>query len=137
MRLNESSKPDITEWRRMLIRSLVIGMIVTASLFFLLKDIEEVFYQLSIPLSIRALVPCIIGGSVVGLILPPVPYLAVASHSSLSTVLGSAIYFLIYYIINPPLLPNFFDGVVSNLFSSVIGGFIGGLVGSVFKGLIG
>lgn len=118
-------------------KSFLVGMVTTALIFFLLKDVEEGYYQLSLQLSVQTLASCMIGGALVGVILPIVPVQAVGLHASLSTLVGTVTYFLLYRLIDLSLLPYLYYDILSNLLGSVIGGFVGGVLGSVGKRLMG
>ena len=111
-------------------------MTVTAVAFFLLQDVEVEISQVYIKLTVQTLASCIIGGTIVGVILPVVSFRAVGFHASLSVVVGFVIYFLIYRLISPPLFPNLYWDIVSNFAGSFIGGFAGGIAGNEGKRLI-
>jgi hypothetical protein len=110
-----------------------VGVVVTALTFFLLKDVEAGYSQVFIRLTVQALASCILGGVMVGLILPAISFQAVGFHASLSTVVGSVLYFLIFRLVSPPLFPNLYYDIMSNFLSTVIGGFAGGMAGSWIK----
>jgi hypothetical protein len=134
--LGDTSKPITGAWRALLIKSFLVGVVVTALTFFLLKDIETGSYQVYIRLTVQGLASCILGGVMVGVILPAISLQAVGFHASLSTVVGTVIYFLIYRLITPPLFPNLYFDIISHFFSSVFGGFAGGMAGSWIKRFI-
>jgi pilus assembly protein TadC len=134
--LGDSSKPITGKRRELLIKSFLAGVVVTALMFFLLKDVEEGFSQVYIKLTVQALASCILGGVIVGLIMPVISFQAVAFHASLSTIVGSFIYFLIYHLVIPPIFPGLYYDIISNFFSTIIGGFVGGVAGSEVKKLI-
>jgi hypothetical protein len=134
--MGDTSKPITGTWRALLIKSFLVGVVVTALTFFLLKDVEEGSYQVLIKLTVQGLASCILGGVMVGLILPAISFQAVGFHASLSTVVGSVIYLLIFRLLNPPLFPDLYFDIISNFFSSVIGGFAGSMAGSWIKRFI-
>lgn len=119
-----------------MVKSFIVGVAATVLTLFLLKDVEEGYYWLSIRLTVQTLASCVIGGVVVGAILPRVPFQAVGLHASLSAVVGSITYFLFYRLATPPLLPYLYHDIVANLFGSVLGGFVGGVAGSGVKRLV-
>ena len=131
--MGDTSKPITGKWRELLIKSFLVGVMVTALTFFLLKDVEGESYQVFIRLTVQALASCILGGVMVGLILPAISIQAVGFHASLSTVVGAVLYLLIFRLVTPPLFPNLYYDIISNLFSSVIGGLVGGMAGSWIK----
>jgi hypothetical protein len=132
----ESSKASTSAWRKLLMKSFLVGVVTTALLCFLLKDIEGGYYQSSLQLSVQTLASCLIGGALVGVILPIVPFQAVGFHAALSTLVGTVIYFLLSRVTDPMLLPYLYYDIVSNLLGSVIGGFMGGVLGSLGKRLM-
>jgi hypothetical protein len=134
--LGDSSKSITGKWKALLIKSFLVGLTVTAVAFFLLKDVEEGFSQVYIKLTVQTLASCILGGVIVGLILPVVSFRAVGLHASFSTVVGAVIYLLIYRLVIPPLLPNLYFDIVSNFAGSFIGGLVGGIAGNEAKRLI-
>lgn len=134
--MGDTSKPITGKWKALLIKSFLVGVAVTAVAFFLLKDVEEGISQVFIKLTVQTLASCILGGVMVGLILPVVSFRAVGFHAALSTVVGSIIYLLIYRLVIPPLLPNLYWDIISNFAGSLIGGFVGGIAGNEGKRLI-
>ena len=134
--LGDTSKSITNNWKALLIKSFLVGMAVTAVAFFLLQDVQEEISQTYIKLTVQTLASCIIGGIIVGVILPVVSFRAVGFHASLSVVVGFVIYFLIYRLVSPPLFPNLYWDIVSNFAGSFIGGFVGGIAGNEGKRLI-
>jgi hypothetical protein len=132
----EASKASTGAWRKLLMRSFLVGMVTTALLFFLLKDVEDGYYQSALQFSVQTLASCLIGGALVGVILPIVPVQAVGFHAALSTLVGTVIYFLLSRVTDPTLLPYLYYDIISNLLGSVIGGFVGGVLGSLGKRLM-
>jgi hypothetical protein len=134
--MGDTSKSVTGTWRALLIKSFLVGVVVTALTFFLLKDVDAGSYQVFIQLTVQALASCILGGVMVGVILPAISFQAVGFHASLSTVVGAVLYFLIFRLVTPPLFPDLYFDIISNFFSSVIGGFAGGMAGSWIKRFI-
>jgi hypothetical protein len=133
--MGDSSKSIKDQWRALLIRSFLVGVVVTTLTFFLLKDVEMGFYQVAIRLTVQAVASCALGGVMVGLILPLVSLQGVGFHAALSAVVGSVMYFLLYHLVIPPFFPDIYFDVLANLSGAVIGGFVGGVAGSGVKRL--
>lgn len=113
-----------------------MGVVVTALTLFLLQDVEGGFYQVAIRLTVQTVASCVLGGVMVGLILPLVSLQGVGFHAAFSTVVGLAMYSLIYHLVIPPFFPGLYFDILTNLTGSVIGGFVGGVAGSGIKRLI-
>ena len=134
--MGDTSKSITGTWRALLIKSFLVGVVVTALTFFLLKDVEAGSYQVFIRLTVQGLASCILGGVMVGVILPAISFQAVGFHAALSTVVGAVIYLLIFRLVTPPLFPNLYYDILSHFFSSIVGGFAGGMAGSWIKRFI-
>lgn len=132
--MGDSSKSTADQWRALLIRSFLIGVVVTALTLSLLQGVEGSVY-LIILLTVQTVASCVLGGVMVGVILPLISLQGVGLHAALSTVVGSVLYFLLYHLAVPPYFPYAFYDILTNLTGAVIGGFVGGVAGSIVKRL--
>jgi len=120
--------------RIILLEGFISGVVATAVLYFLLKDVEGRMGQLTV----QNLVSSVVAGVVVGLVLPRVPHQAVAFFAVFSTIAGMTVYIILYALLAcESLIPYLFSDFLFNLSASCIGGFVGGIFGSVVKRRIG
>ena len=132
--MGDPSKSTADQWRALLIRSFLVGVVVTALTLFLLQDVEGGLY-LVIWLTVQTVASCVLGGAMVGVILPLMALEGVGLHAALSAVVGSVAYFFLYHLAVPPFYPYVVFDIIGNLAGAVIGGFVGGVAGSSVKRL--